>query len=177
MGEYFMHVNLDRHEYFMIDALGGATKSSGIGRNLGARALGLLLMRRGGDLNAHSLIGAWSGTRVLIVGDYAESTVGIDTPTPSDPSPKLYTLAQEHYTNLASSLALMLLQHDGPDELMAVAKHDEQVFVLLGELATVYRSKDADAALRACFGPEWTKDYAKKRKQCWIEVPPPLQRE
>ena len=53
MGEYFMYANLDRCEYLTIDALGGATKASGIGRNLGARALGLLLMRRGVTRTSH----------------------------------------------------------------------------------------------------------------------------
>ena len=167
MGEYFMYANLDRMEYFDIDALGGATKSGGIGKGLGARALGLLLTSRGGETNEESLVGSWAATRVVAVGDYIEPNLfGIATATSSDPKRNLYALAEETFKNIASAIAMMLLEHDGPDELIDSAKRNDYVFVLLGELALVHRTKMVETILSKHFGPQWKKEYAKK-------IPPP----
>jgi hypothetical protein len=174
MGEYFMYANLDRHEYFMIDALGGATKASGIGRNMGARALGLLLTPRNHKGDAPTVIGSWAGTRVAVIGDHAEPNIlGIPTSTAEDPQRNLYALAKERYTNIASKLALMLLHHDEGDNLIQAARTDDSLFVLLAELAVVHRVKAVESLLSQHFNQGWLKEYAEKRKKVWVAIPPP----
>lgn len=173
MGEYFMYVNLDRHEYFMVDVLGGATKAQGVGRNLGARALGLLLMKRGGSF-AHetSVIGSWASNRIAVAGDYTDAKA-FDSETTGRSDINLYSLATQQFKNIGSTVALMLLAHDGEEELIDVARSRDDVFVLLGELAFVHRSNIAANALTRHFGPDWIKSYAEKRKRVFVEIPPP----
>ena len=172
MGEYYMYLNLDRKEYLDIDFLGGETKAFGLGRNLGARALGLLLMHGVGH-DEHPLIGSWAGTRVVALGDYAKPNLfGIQTVSAEEPKWNLYDLATESYKNIGSAAAVMLLEHDGPDELVGVAKQEDDVFVILGELATVHL-KLAEAALNRYWGEGWKETYSERRKKQALPIPPP----
>lgn len=156
MGEYFLYANLDRREYFMIDAVGGATKRAGIGRNLGARALGLLLMQRREGADTNVIAGSWANQRVAVIGDSLPE----------------FETARTSFKNLASAVALLLLEHEA-DELIAAAERDERLFVLLAELAHVHRVASAARVLAQRFGADWPKLYAKKRATSRVEVPPP----
>lgn len=169
MGEYFRYVNLDRREYFDIDALGGATKASGIGRNLGARAFALLLTRRGGGgAGGQVAVGSWAGDRVAVIGDYIEpNALGVATGSERN----LWSVVDEEYRDISSSVAVMLLDSDGPDELVEAARHRTDLFVLLAELALVHRQA-ACLKLMAEHFPEWQKRYAKLRAACRRIVPP-----
>lgn len=176
MGEYFLYANLDRREYFHVHALGGGNHSSGVGRNLGARALGLLIMVRRHDSSSPSAEGSWAGDRVVALGDYATSqslgdAVGSQT-APATQGPP-YAFVESEYKNVVSSIVLMLIAHDGPEEVVEAAKRNEGLFVLLGELALVHRIDVVSRALRDCLGPDWQKGYARKRSGAAVLVPPP----
>jgi hypothetical protein len=174
MGECFMYASLDRKEFFMIDALGGATKTPGIGRNLGSRGLGLLLRQRGADIPEPAGICSWAGTRVAVVGEYGKPNVlGVTTATASDPKRNLFTLAKETFRNTASTVAVMLFEHDGSAELVEVARTNERVFLMLAELAIVYRVKTIETVMGQCFESDWKKTYAEKRKRSLLEIPHP----
>lgn len=77
MGQYYLIVNLDKKEYIHPHAFGDGLKLMEFGASgTGAMcALAILLAssngRGGGDLNStHPAIGAWSGDRIVIAGDY-----------------------------------------------------------------------------------------------------------
>ena len=159
MGQYFLYANFDRREFFMIDALRGSTKISGVGRGLTARALGLLL-----TASAQTTVpdvGRWQGHRVAAVGDYFPPGV-LPLETPPGVSP--YGYIQDHFHDLRSTIAVLLFRHDGPDELLELAGSDDGVYVLLAELALHHSIGDLADALRTAFGPRWTKLYSEKRE-------------
>jgi hypothetical protein len=170
MGECFLYANLDRREFFRIDALGGATKASGIGRNCGARALGLLLTARARDRAPSTHEGAWAGHRVAAIGDELADGGALD-PTWIGRSPHL--AIEEAFRDVASTVAVMLITHDGPDELVEVAARDDRVLVLLGEIALVHRIVSVAHALRARLGEDWPKRYAVARRTSKLIVAPP----
>ncbi len=66
----------------------------------------------------------------------------------------------------------MMLTHD-PEEVVAAARADPRVLVLVGELALVYRIQVAEQALSQHLGPDWPKLYAQRRAESSIIVPPP----
>jgi hypothetical protein len=179
MAEYFLYANLDRREYFLVDALGGALESSGVGRNLGARALGLLLMARGRANPPAGVEGAWAGDRILAVGDYladggySKAELHAETVQAEHSDQTLFAFVEATYRDMVSAVALMLLRHDGPTELLEAANKHDDLFVVLGELALLHRHDDVARALDERVGPDWRKEYGKKRQRSAIVVPPP----
>ncbi|NDD30410.1 MAG: hypothetical protein EB084_19300 [Proteobacteria bacterium] len=128
MSDVYMYADLDAREYLMVNALGGGSKVGCIGRNLGARALGLLLL------------GRWAGHRVQVVGE-------------SDP---LFEQAECAFTDVASAAAALVLARDGPDELLSAADGDARLYVLLGQMA--FEGNAAlGHAMAARFGAGWKK--------------------
>lgn len=83
MGQYHYVVNLDKKQYLHPHRFGDGLKLMEFGDSRGGTmtALAILLAeqsagggRGGGDMrhDAEGLVGAWSGDRIAIVGDYAE---------------------------------------------------------------------------------------------------------
>ncbi|HEY7371056.1 MAG TPA: hypothetical protein VIF57_02685 [Polyangia bacterium] len=156
MGEYFHYANLDRRELFDVGLGVYNDKRSGIGRNLGARALGLLLKEQA---PAGGLPGSWAGQRVMVVGD--------ETPN------GLYETARADYRDIASAVLLMLFADDR-EEIIEAAVTNDSLFVHLAELAVVHGADTVAGALAAHFGAEWRKKYGLLRKQMhYLVIPPP----
>ncbi|MGI9423561.1 MAG: hypothetical protein ACR2PA_10235, partial [Hyphomicrobiaceae bacterium] len=101
MGICFIYLNLDREEYFGIGALGGGMKSGSLGRNLEARALGLLLMEQSPVANDKIEQGAWAGNRVMAVGD-GDAPANVPGAL-IDERRTLYEYAREHCRDIASA--------------------------------------------------------------------------
>lgn len=162
MGQYFLYANLDKREYFEIDALGGASKTDGVGRGGGARALGLLLLAGASTVPG---VGSWRGDRVATIGDYfPPGHLPPDDVSPGRP-PEVFPYAhvREHFRDIRSQVAVMLVEHDGPDELVEVAGRSDEVFVLLAELALHHGVPGIAEAVQRAFGDSWRKRYAEKR--------------
>jgi len=107
-------------------------------------------------------IGVWAGCRVAVIGDYIEAdALGVPTATGEDEDRNLWTLSDEAYRDISSAVAVMLLEHDGPDELVERARIDPRLFVMLGELALVYRHPACIRLMENAF-PNWQKKYAKE---------------
>ncbi len=170
MGVCFMYLNLDRKEYFSTGALGGGMKISSLGRNLEARALGLLLMEQSTLTDARVEPGAWAGNRVIAAGDGDAPPNIFDVPNEEGHS--LYEHARKHYRDIKAAIALMLLTHER-DALLEAADRHADVFVLLGELAHVHSCENVARALRERFGADWLKSYGRRRKQYSTLIPPP----
>ena len=82
MGQYHLTVNLDKKEFLLPHKFGVGLKlreQTGIGNSI-PDALFMLLAcsngKGGGDFqdNQNTMIGRWTGDRIAVVGDYAEST-------------------------------------------------------------------------------------------------------
>jgi len=78
MGQYHKVYNIDKREYINAHGINNGLKLvEQIGHDMStSTALFLLLAnsngRGGGDVDDHELIGAWSGDRIVIQGDYAD---------------------------------------------------------------------------------------------------------
>jgi hypothetical protein len=172
MGECFLYANFDKREYFGVGALGGAAKAAGVGRNLEARALGLLVMARDRDAAPTNAEGSWAGDRIASIGEYLEAgALDSLSLTSSDQTP--FSMIEDTYRNVVSAVVLMLMRRDGPEALCELAERRDDLFVLLGELALVHRISDVERALDHHFGDRWKKGYAAKRKTSRMEVPAP----
>lgn len=80
MGQYHKLYNLDKKEYVHAHRIGNGLKlmeQCGFEKST-ATGLWLLLAnsngRGGGDAQQHPMVGRWAGDRILVQGDYAEST-------------------------------------------------------------------------------------------------------
>lgn len=89
MGQYWLPVNLDKHEYLMPHRLGTGLKLwEQLANHPGTGAALLVLLaamperRGGGDFQTDPMVGRWAGDRVVLVGDYSE-----DADLPSSPVP------------------------------------------------------------------------------------------
>lgn len=171
MGQYFLYANLDKSEYFDVDALGGATKVGGVGCGLGARALGLLLLA--GDASGVEGVGAWRGDRVAAIGDY---TPPGELPIGAPPEVWPYAHVRARFRDIRSTVAVLLLRHDGPDELVEVARRNDELFVLLAELALHHGVAGLAEAMQGAFGAEWKKAYSAKRAASAVRVEAPWRR-
>jgi hypothetical protein len=168
MGEYFVYANLDRAEFFDVGALGGPIKVDGVGRNLGARALGLLLLVRGFQTERHLVprVGSWATGRIAAVGDYARGSLG-----------DIATDAHDHivqtFADISSAVIVMVFRHDGPAAVIPAAELDDTLFVRLAELALFHHVDDIEAGLDAGFGVDWRKTYAERRARVFTPTLPP----
>jgi len=79
MGQYYLTVNLDKHEFIHPHKFGDGLKLLEFGDNNAGTMLGLAVLladgngRGGGDLPSDDpIVGSWSGNRVVIAGDYAD---------------------------------------------------------------------------------------------------------
>ena len=129
MSDVYLYLNLDRREYLMVNALGGGNKVSSIGRNLGARALGLLLLDR------------WAGDRVQVAGE----------------SDALFEQAEAEFADIASVAADLVLARDGADELLSTADTDKRLYALLGQMVMADNNAMLRHAMMDRFGPNWLK--------------------
>ena len=170
MSVCFIYVNLDRQEYFSTGALGGGMKKSSLGRNLEARALGLLLMERSKSTDGRVEPGAWAGNRVIAAGDGDAPPNTVDVLAEEGRS--LYEHACKHYRDIRAAIALMMLCHER-DALLDAADSHADVFILLGELAHVHRCDNVARALQERFGADWLKSYGRRRKEFHRVIPPP----
>jgi hypothetical protein len=146
MGEVYFYVNLDRREHFSIGLGFQSNKHSGIGRNLGARALGLLLL------------GTWGGNRIAIIGD--EATDG------------RYETLQQESRDITSRAVLMLFRDDERGLLGEAATHSS-LLAMLGEFAAVFKIEAVREALDRRFGAEWRKVHGRLRRESWRPILPP----
>jgi hypothetical protein len=79
MGQYHKVYNLDKKEFIEPHAIDNGLKLYEQVGHIGSTSTALFALlansnaRGGGDFPAHDLIGHWSGDRVLVQGDYAES--------------------------------------------------------------------------------------------------------
>ncbi len=144
MGEYFHYVNHDKKMRFCIGDLGGPIKFSGIGRNLGARALGLLLTQINDRSNAFqgSWVGSWIGDRVECVGDHG--------PT--------YDLFVD-YPEVTANIIVMLYQVDGAEPLIESANNGEEVFARIAHLIITQQFTDIQRDFEQAFGKQWQKKH------------------
>jgi len=79
MGQSWLPVNLDRHEFIHPHKLTAGLKLCeqagswpGTGAALVILCAAMPESRGGGDLQPHPAVGRWAGDRIAIVGDYAE---------------------------------------------------------------------------------------------------------
>jgi hypothetical protein len=79
MGQYWLPVSLDRHEFINPHKLGTGLKLCeqagswpGTGATLVILCAALPAARGSGDLAPHPAVGRWAGERIALVGDYAE---------------------------------------------------------------------------------------------------------
>lgn len=121
MGQYWIPVNLDKHEYIIPHSLGcGLKLREQIRCQYVGAALILLLaahkeQRGGGDPDvdypaARQVIGRWVGDRVILVGDYAEDD-DFDIPDLPVSLGKLYSTAQTSFTDISEPVA-EVLEHE-----------------------------------------------------------------
>ena len=129
MSDVYLYANLDHCEYLMVNALGGGNKVGSIGRNLGARALGLLLL------------GRWAGSRVQVIGE----------------SDELFQLIEAEFADIATVAVELVLGHDGADELLTVADSDKRLFAMLGQMVIAGHNATLRHAMRDRFGEHWQK--------------------
>ena len=101
MGQYWIPVNLDKHEYIHPHKLGSGLKlGEQIGTHPGTAAALVALLaampyrRGGGDIHEdEGVVGRWAGDRVVFIGDYAEDG---DIPGFDDvPASLIYGLCRE----------------------------------------------------------------------------------
>jgi hypothetical protein len=81
MGQYWLAVSLDRHEFIDPRGLGAGLKLCeqagswpGTGAALVVLCAAMPVSRGGGDLKPHPAVARWAGCRVALVGDYAEDS-------------------------------------------------------------------------------------------------------
>lgn len=129
MSDVYLYANLDSREYLMVNALGGGNKVGSIGRNLGARAVGLLLL------------GRWSGERVQVVGE----------------SDELFERAEAEFADIATVAAELVLAHDGADELLTAADDDRRLYAMLGQMVIAGQNATLRHAMQNRFGMQWQK--------------------
>jgi hypothetical protein len=111
MGQYHLLVNLDKKQKVEPHELGlGVKQWEHLGEFNGtlADAMYLLCMtspaRGGGDLPATPMSGAWTGDRVVILGDYTQ-----DSDLPNVPNAKnLYHEADKTYDDVSHDVARSL---------------------------------------------------------------------
>jgi hypothetical protein len=102
MGQYHVLYNADKKEYVHGHAIDNGLKLMEQVGFHGSTASALFLLiansngRGGGDAAAHPMIGRWAGDRIVLQGDYAEST---------DPG---YIANTEDFTNLSTQVVEML---------------------------------------------------------------------
>ena len=161
MGVSYSYANLDRQEYFGIWKLGGGSSVRSLGRNLEARALGLLLRAPAPADVSQIGPGAWVGHRIAAVGDSDApcSEIGL----PGDQGLSAYEYLQQHFRDISSSVLRMMIA-DAPDDLLDAAERSEHLRLALGDLAEIYRCTEAADILMARFGPGWQAGYAKARR-------------
>jgi len=143
MGEYFHYVNHDKKHRFCIGNLGGADKFSGIGRNLGGRAFCLLLTRSSSKTRyEHTWVGSWIGDIIECVGDYS-------------------TLQDEYYRykEVTANIVKILYQVDGAEDLIEVARKDNQLFIQITHLIITNTLPEILPDFEEAFGKQWGKRY------------------
>jgi hypothetical protein len=170
MGVSYSYANLDRLEYFSLSALGGGNKARSLGRNLEARALGLLLRPPAPVDTAHVGPGAWAGGRIAAVGDSDTSFSGLGLPGPSENS--AFAHMRDEFRDISSGVLVMMIAY-AADELLDAAEKSERLRMALGDLAEIYRCTDAADVLQSRFGPDWRSAYARARKASPGVVPAP----
>jgi hypothetical protein len=80
MGQYWIPVNLTKKQFIDPHKLGSGLKlweqlaNEGVGRALVILLAAMPEQRGGGDLEPDPVIGSWAGSRIAIVGDYAEDS-------------------------------------------------------------------------------------------------------
>lgn len=107
MGQYWLVVNLDKHEFVHPHKLGNGLKLGeqmgshpGTGAALIALCAAMSERRGGGDLiEDPEIVGRWAGDRIALVGDYAERS---DLP-PRFNADLIYDLCQEPQEILESA--------------------------------------------------------------------------
>ncbi len=103
MGQYWKVVNLDKKQYLdPWDLDTGAKLWEQLANPNTGRALIMLLAplprkRGGGDLDPNPMLGAWTGDRIVMVGDYSEDS---DFPECPIPFGELYRIL-ETYENIS----------------------------------------------------------------------------
>lgn len=108
MGQYHHLINLDKKEHIHAHSIGNGLKlmeQVGFEKST-ASALWLLLAasngRGGGDAMNHPLVGSWAGDRIVILGDYCEST------DLKDRDAKAVYKDLENYTDISTQVKAML---------------------------------------------------------------------
>ena len=108
MGQYHILANIDKKEKVEPYGIGlGLKQWEHLGEYNGtmADAMYLLCMsspaQGGGDLPRTEISGRWAGDRVLIVGDYTDSTLLPSVPNAEE----LYREADTHYADISSLVA------------------------------------------------------------------------
>jgi hypothetical protein len=98
MGQYYVIVNLDKHQYINPHNFGEGAKLMDFGASSGGAmtALAVLLAdgngRGGGDLYSNDpIIGSWAGDRIVVAGDYGDPFKFI----PEDLQDKIFNIALE----------------------------------------------------------------------------------
>jgi hypothetical protein len=144
MGTTYSYANLTQREWFSADALGGSSKSSGLGFNLGARAFDLLLVRGGGHSPSDPVrMGRWAGDSIAIVGD--------------DDGEWLRYL--EEFADLGADVILLVHAHDGFERLGEAAERDDGLFMQLCHLVVTRQALQLEPDMKSRFGANFRQRY------------------
>ena len=138
MGVSYHYVNRARREHFAASALGGGDKRAALGRTLAARAFHLML------LPDHPA-GRWAGDPITLLGD-------------SDPG---WNEIRDHYTDVRAHAIRAVFEEDGFAPLGEAAATSDGLFMSLAHLALTRQLPALDDGLRAAFGADYPKHYAR----------------
>jgi hypothetical protein len=145
VGTTYHYANLTKREWFSADVLGGSSKWTGLGFNLGSRAFDLLLLDRHPQDNDPRVvsIGRWAGDSVAIVGDATDR----------------WLQYRAEFDNLAADVVMLIYRCDGFDSIAEVAQHDTSVFIQLCHLAVTRQSPELEPHLGEKFGSSFRRKY------------------
>lgn len=107
MGQYYIIVNVDKHQMIKPHKFGDGLKLMEFGNSQFGTLLGMAVLladgnnRGGGDLRTdNQIVGSWAGDRIVVAGDYA------------DPGKHL-----EHVSLSLLEEAMQAYEYDSPDDL------------------------------------------------------------
>jgi hypothetical protein len=113
MGQYYLIVNLDKKEIIDPHKFGDGAKLLEFGNSSSGTMCGLAILladgnnRGGGDLHSDNpIIGSWSGNRVVITGDYADTGKFLI----DDRGRNLYDYADENYRDISFEVVDALME-------------------------------------------------------------------
>lgn len=145
MSTSYQYASLAKREWFSTSAFGGSGNFRGLGLNLSARAIELLLISGKGRHAPEDPVdlGRWAGNSVEIIGDNDERWLQFN----------------EQFRDLYADLVPMIHRHDGFALFGGVAAKDNRLYVQICHLIFTRQVLELEPPMRETFGPNFRQRY------------------